>query len=75
MISPEDHECGHRFEITVRSAMHVSGPGPHEDWEDWGEPGEILKPVVVRANGLAEALRKAAELPLTVWFDEGLTQS
>ena len=61
------HECGHRFEITVRSSLHVSGPGEHADADWWSDNG---KPVVVRAHNLRDALLCAAALPLTDWFKE-----
>lgn len=63
------HECGHRFEITIRSSMHSSGvvgegPKSHRDADWWAEH----KPVVVRARGLRDALLVAATLPITAWF-------
>ena len=59
------HDCGHRFEITVRSSLHVSGPGEHAD-ADWWSDGD--RPVEVRAHNLRDALLIAASLPLSDWF-------
>jgi hypothetical protein len=59
------HECGHRFEVTVRSSLHVSGPGEHTD-ADWWSADD--RPVVVRAHNLRDALLIAATLPLSDWF-------
>jgi hypothetical protein len=62
------HDCGHQFEITVRSALHTSGPGEHRDADWWGDSG----PVIVRAHNLRDALLIAAALPLPEWvrFDD-----
>lgn len=59
------HECGHRFEITVQSSTHISGPGDHSDADCFGN----LRPVTVRAHNLRDALLIAATLPLNDWFD------
>lgn len=61
------HECGHRFEISIRSSTHMIGPGEHTDADYFDD----LKPVTVRASCLRDALLLAAALPLADWFDEG----
>jgi hypothetical protein len=61
-----DHECGHRWEISVRSTLHISGVGEHVD-ADWADDN---RPVTVRAHNLRDALLIAATLPLSDWFDE-----
>jgi hypothetical protein len=65
-LKENGHECGHRFEITVRSATHMSGTGEHTDVDWWGDQ----KPVIVRAHNLRDALLVAATLPLNDWFQE-----
>lgn len=60
------HECGHRFEISVRSSLHISGPGEHADADWWSTDPDT--PVVVRAHNLRDALLIAASLPLADWF-------
>lgn len=64
------HECGHRFEITIRSSSHggIEGLGPksHKDANYWDE----LPPVVVRASSLRRALLVAAGLPGSAWLTE-----
>lgn len=61
------HECGHRFEVTVRSSLHVSGSGDHTDADWWsGDSG----PVTVRAHNLRDALLVAASLPIGDWFTD-----
>lgn len=60
------HECGHRFEISVRSSTHLSGPGEHTD----ADYSDGLKPVTVRAHNLRDALLVAATLPLSDWFED-----
>lgn len=65
------HDCGHRFEITVRSSPHFSGPDDHNDADWWSDNDQ---PVVVRAHNLRDALLIAASLPLSDWFpDEDVT--
>jgi len=59
------HECGHRFEITVRSSTHLSGPGDHKDADYY----DGCVPVEVRAHNLRDALLVAASLPLSDWFE------
>jgi hypothetical protein len=61
------HECGHRFEITVRSSLHVSGGGKHTDADWWSDNDQ---PVTVRAHNLRDALLVAASLPLNAWFPD-----
>lgn len=60
------HDCGHRFEISVRSSLHVSGPGEHTDADYF----DGNKPVTVRAHNLRDALLVAATLPLGEWFED-----
>lgn len=60
------HECGHRFEVTVRSSLHISGPGEHIDADYF----DGMKPVTVRAHNLRDALLVAASLPLSDWFED-----
>jgi hypothetical protein len=60
------HQCGHEFEISVSSRLHMSGLGEHSD-ADW--TGE-LNSVKVRAHNLRDALLIAASLPLVDWFPE-----
>ena len=61
MTTPED---GHtwRFTASARGSYSVVG-GPKHDADWWSEPWIIE----VRAWSLPEALRRAAELPLTAW--------
>lgn len=61
----QGHDCGHRFEITVRSSLHVSGPGEHTDADYY----DGMRAVEVRAHNLRDALLIAATLPLSTWFD------
>lgn len=68
----KDHDCGHRFEITVRSSLHVSGPGEHTDADWWSDND---RPVAVRAHNLRDALLVAATLPLSDWFTDEPTPS
>jgi len=64
-VSPGTPEDGHLWHFTVSSRCSfgvVGQPGKTDsDW--WGEPWSIE----VRAWNLPDALRKAAELPLTAW--------
>lgn len=60
------HECGHRFEISIRSSLHTSGPGEHTDADWFGDSG----PVTVRAHNLRDALLIAATLPLNDWMPD-----
>jgi hypothetical protein len=60
------HDCGHRFEITIRSSLHASGPADHTDADWFGTCG----PVTVRAHNLRDALLIAATLPLAAWFSD-----
>lgn len=60
----QGHECGHRFEIAIRSSLHVSGPGEHTDADWFSDSG----PVTVRAHNLRDALLIAATLPLSKWL-------
>jgi hypothetical protein len=62
----QGHECGHRFDITVQSSLHISGPGEHTDADYF----DGMKPVTVRAHGLRDALLVAASLPLSDWFED-----
>lgn len=61
------HECGHRFEISVRSATHagVAGEGPesHSDAPFL----DATSTIVVRAHNLRDAFLVAASAPLTDW--------
>ena len=66
------HECGHRFEISVRSAGHygIAGEGPeaHSDapyFED-----DVPMVVAVRAHNLWAALLVAATLQLNDWMPD-----
>jgi hypothetical protein len=65
-----EHECGHRWEITIRSSMHSSivggGAKSHKDAPIW----DGHTPVTVRAHSLRDALLVAATLPITAWFPE-----
>ncbi|GAW50580.1 MULTISPECIES: hypothetical protein [unclassified Nocardioides] len=65
-LSTHGHECGHRFEITIRSSLHVSGPDKHTDADWWSDQ----RPVTVRAHNLRDALLIAATLPLSDWFED-----
>lgn len=63
-----EHDCGHQWEITIRSSMHSSGivgqgPKTHRDANWW----DSNPPVVVRAHNLRDALLVAAALPITAW--------
>lgn len=64
------HECGHRWEINVRSAMHsgIAGEGPesHKDSEYFESDPTMV--VEVRAHNLRDALLVAATLPLNDWM-------
>lgn len=64
------HECGHQFEITVRSADHggIVGQGPESHID--GYFMDAMRPVTVRAHNLRDALLAAASLPLADWFDD-----
>lgn len=71
------HECGHRFEISVRSAGHygIAGEGPdaHSDapyFED-----DVPMVVEVRAHNLRDALLVAATLPLNDWMPDEETSA
>lgn len=66
------HECGHSFEITIRSSLHFSGEGEHVD-AFWTGPYD--DPVVVRAHNLRDALLVAAALPLSAWITDGQERS
>ena len=65
-----EHDCGHQFEITIRSAMHAGleggGPKSHRDapFFDDAQPN----PVTVRAHSLRDALLVAATVPISDWF-------
>lgn len=67
-----DHECGHQFEITVRSALHAgmegAGPKSHKDYPFFDD----IQPnsVVVRAHSLRDALLVAATLTLGEWYKD-----
>lgn len=66
-----DHDCGHRWEIIIRSSLHSSGvvgevPPRHTDANYW----DAQKPVIVRAHNLRDALLVAAYLPLSAWVDD-----
>lgn len=53
------HQCGHEFEVTIRSRLHSSGAGDdptHSDADWWDEPTVTT----VRAHDLPTALRRAA---------------
>lgn len=65
------HACGHRFEITVRSSLHASGPGEHTDADYF----DSMEPVTVRAHNLRDALLIAATLPLSEWFADEAEES
>jgi hypothetical protein len=58
------HQCGHTFEIIVRSKGHYGlaghGPEEHSDANYWDE----CRPVQVRAHNLRDALLVAATRPL-----------
>lgn len=49
-LAETGHECGHRFEITIRSAVHsgIAGEGPesHSDAGWWGEPELIAQEAI-----------------------------
>lgn len=59
------HECGHTFEVLVRSRGHygLAGKGPeeHSDANYWDD----CVPVQVRAHNLRDALLLAAARPLS----------
>lgn len=59
------HECGHTFEVLVRSRGHYGiageGGGSHSDANYW----DSSEPVQVRAHNLRDALLLAAALPLS----------
>ena len=59
------HECGHQFTVRVSIVGHsgISGEGP-ESHTDANYADDLL-PVTVRASNLADALHKAASLPLS----------
>lgn len=65
-LAETGHDCGHRFEVIVRSSTHASGPGEHSD----ADYSDDMKPVTVRAHNLRDALLLAAALPLTEWFEQ-----
>lgn len=65
-VQDKGHECGHQFEITVRSTLHASGPGEHTD-ANWST---VTKPVTVRAHNLRDALLVAATQPLGSWLPQ-----
>lgn len=66
--SQEELAEGHLFEFTWQSwgVTRVVGD-PTYTQADWSLPQQ---PVRVRAWSLKEALLKAAELPLSVWFPD-----
>ena len=70
-LAETGHDCGHRFEITIRSAMHsgIAGEGTesHSDAGWWGEPATVE----VRAHDLATALQIASTLPTTTLLPNG----
>jgi hypothetical protein len=65
-VEQTGHECGHRFEITVRSSLHASGPGEHADANYYTD----MRPVEVRAHNLRDALLLAAALPLSDYLEQ-----
>lgn len=68
------HECGHRFEISVRSAGHygITGEGPESHSDAPFFKTDVPMVVEVRAHNLRDALLVAATLPLDDWMpDEG----
>lgn len=64
------HECGHTFEIVVRSRGHygVAGEPPegHTDANYWDDN----QPVQVRAHNLRDALLVAATRPLSDFIED-----
>jgi hypothetical protein len=62
------HPCGHLWTIDVTCVGHysVTGDPEHRDAPD----AHRHHPVQVRAHDLRSALRKAAALPLSEWFDD-----
>jgi len=67
------HECGHAFTISVTSIGHSSGvvgedPPVHSDASFYSSD-PLPHTVTVRAHNLPDALRKAAALPLSEWFE------
>ena len=68
-IEETGHDCGSRFEVTVRLCGHGGIEGApaseHRDADWWGEPHTV----VVRAHSMRDALLLAAATPLDVWFE------
>lgn len=66
------HECGHRFEISVRSAGHygIAGRGPESHSDAPYFESDVPMVVEVRAHNLRDALLVAATLPLNDWMPD-----
>lgn len=67
-------ESGHTFRVSVesRGSYAVAGVEGHTDAEDFSGP---VMTVEVRAWDLPEAVRRASNYPLSVWFAPELVQS
>ena len=72
--SEEGPDHGHTFRLTARSrgSYTVAGDPRHTDAPDFGPP---MLAVEVRAWSLPQALRKAAELPLSAWVPDDAHES
>ena len=66
------HDCGHRFEISVRSAGHygIEGKGPESHSDAPYFDGDVPMVVEVRAHNLRDALLVAATFPLNDWMPD-----
>jgi hypothetical protein len=66
------HECGHRFEISVRSAGHygIAGEGSESHSDAPYFESDVPMVVEVRAHNLRDALLVAATLPLNDWMPD-----
>lgn len=65
------HDCGHEFTITVSSRGHSSGiAGDVDSAHSDANYSDVMRPVVVRAHNLRDALLLAAAEPLSSWFPD-----
>jgi len=66
------HDCGHRFEINVRSAGHygIAGEGAESHSDAPYFESDVPMVVEVRAHSLRDALLVAATLPLNDWLPD-----
>lgn len=64
------HDCGHEWTITVSSRGHYGiaheGPESHSD----ANYADEMRPIVVRAHNLRDALLLAAAEPLGSWLED-----